>query len=86
MAASKTLTPQERTLRARIAALTLHAGGGTTTTAARAAFARRFEEQVDPGGLLTPEVRARRAEQARRAHFLRMSLASAKARRTKAAS
>jgi len=37
-------SPAERSMRARLAAYSLHAQGGTTTTtAARAAFNRRFE-------------------------------------------
>ncbi|MGF2945831.1 hypothetical protein ACQV26_11935 [Mycobacterium sp. Lab-001] len=36
---------------------------------------------VDPDGELTPEERARRAEHARKAHFKRLALKSAKARR-----
>jgi hypothetical protein len=54
-----------------------------TTASGRAAFRARFEREVDPNGRLDPEERARRAEQARRAYFARLSLAAAKARRTK---
>jgi hypothetical protein len=52
-----------------------------TTQAARAAFARRFEREVDPDGVLPEPERARRAEAAKRAHFQRMALRSAHARR-----
>lgn len=55
------------------------------TSAARQTFLRKFEQQVDPDGVLPPEERARRAEAARRAHFARLALLSAKARRQKAA-
>jgi hypothetical protein len=70
------LTPQQRTLRARLGAHALHAqrDGAETTAAARAAFLSRFEREVDPDGLLAPEERARRAAHARKAHFTRMVL------------
>jgi hypothetical protein len=38
---------------------------------------------VDPEGLLDPRERARRAEHARKAYFLRLALASAHARGTR---
>jgi len=41
----------------------------------------RFEREVDPDGVLPPEERRRRAEHARKAYFLRLALASSKARR-----
>lgn len=69
------LTPSERVLRARLAA---HEKWAQT---ARQAFLDRFERQVDPDGILDPAERARRAESAKRAHFLRLSLKSARARR-----
>jgi len=51
------------------------------TKPARDAFAARFEAEVDPGGVLNPEDRRKRAANAKSAHFQRMALASAKARR-----
>lgn len=80
------LTPQERSLRARLAAHTLHSRVDPTqhTEPARKAFLARFEREVDPEGKLPPEERARRAEHAKRAHFQRMALKSAQARRRKA--
>jgi hypothetical protein len=54
------------------------------TAPARRAFMERFEREVDPDGVLTPEDRARRAEHARKAYFQRLALASVKARRGKA--
>jgi hypothetical protein len=77
------LSPAERSLRARLAAHAMHARHDAleTTTAARAAFLARFEAEVDPDGLLSPEERRRRAEHARSAYFTRLALASAKARR-----
>jgi hypothetical protein len=41
----------------------------------------RFERQVDPDGVLSPEERARRAGHARKAYFTRLALRSAQARR-----
>jgi hypothetical protein len=51
------------------------------TAAARAAFLSRFELLADPSGELDPAERARRAGHLRKAHFRRLALASAKARR-----
>jgi hypothetical protein len=71
-------------LRGRLAAHALHArvADPTAHTApARKAFLDRFEREVDPDGILPPADRARRAGHARSAYFLRLSLASAKARR-----
>ncbi|WP_232110599.1 hypothetical protein [Nocardia wallacei] len=44
-------------------------------------MASKFEHEVDPHGALSPEERARRAEHARKAHFARLALKSAQARR-----
>jgi hypothetical protein len=43
----------------------------------------RFEQQVDPDGVMTPEARAKAAEAAKRAHYKRMAFNSAKARRAR---
>ncbi|EYR62998.1 hypothetical protein N866_03795 [Actinotalea ferrariae CF5-4] len=51
------------------------------TAPARAALMAKFERQVDPDGTLPPDERARRAEHARKAHFARLALKSARARR-----
>jgi hypothetical protein len=78
------LSPNERVLRARIAAHAQHAQGRTNTLPATdASPARReyFDRLVDPEGVLPDAERARRAEHARSAHFNRLALASAKARR-----
>lgn len=77
------LSPVERALRARIAAYTLHATHDPkeTTAKARETFLDSFERQVDPDGALPPEERQRRAMYARKAHFSRLALLSAKARR-----
>ena len=76
-------SPARRALRARMAAHHLHAGisdAAAHTAPARAAFLARFEHEVDPEGTLDPGERARRAEHARKAYFLRLALASAHSR------
>ncbi len=79
------MSPEERSLRAKLAAHSLHAHADSRdlTKAAREAFRSQFEREVDPDGTLDPAERARRAEHARKAHYYRMALASAKARRAK---
>lgn len=74
-AAHSSLTPAQRSQRARIAALSRHSrtDGTEATSAAREAFLARFERQVDPDGLLDPQERARRAELAKREHFQRLA-------------
>jgi hypothetical protein len=82
------LTPSERTLRAQLAANTGWAftedRSARTAPARRAAFAK-FEQAVDPDGVLPAEERARRAENLRRAHLQQMALRSAKVRRLRKA-
>lgn len=51
------------------------------TKAARAAFVSKFERDVDPDGILPVEERLRRADMARKAHYTRLALKSAEARR-----
>jgi hypothetical protein len=77
------MTPSERALRARMAAFALHAQRDPrdTTRAARAAFLDRFEDEVDPDRTLSETERLRRAEAAKRAHFTKLALRSAKGRR-----
>jgi hypothetical protein len=78
-------TATERTLRARLAAQTLHAKHDSRelTAPARAAFLGRFEREADPEGVLDPAERTRRAEHLRKAFFARLALKSAQARRKK---
>src|SRR3954468_22077324 len=77
------LTQQQRVRRARIAA---HASWANTadrqgrTAPATASFLARFEKQVDPLGVLDPEVRTTMALHARRAYMLQLAERSAKAR------
>ena len=77
------LTPQERSLRARIGAHALHAAYDPTeiTSKARETFLSKFEHQVDPEGILSQEERTRRATHARKAYFARLALISARTRR-----
>lgn len=81
------LTPEQRVLRARLAAHVMHARNDSreVTASARAAFLAGFEQEVDPEGQLPVEERMRRAAQARRAHFARLALASSRARATREA-
>ena len=77
------LTPEQRALRARVAAHTRWSQTEDPTAAtapARRAFLDRFERQVDPDGRLDPQERTRRAEHARKAHMARLALRSARAR------
>ena len=74
------MTPQERKLVGRIAALKMHAAGRTNTAPAREAFLSRWGREVDPEGLLSPEERERRASFARRAYFAELALQSARTR------
>lgn len=53
------------------------------TQPARDGLTKRFEDQVDPERRLSPDERAQRVESARRAHFQRLALKSAQARRAK---
>lgn len=77
------LSPSERSMRARLAAHTMHSKHDSreVTSAARAAFLARFEAEVDPEGTLPPAERERRAQQARKAYFTRLAFKSARARR-----
>jgi len=72
-------------LRGRIGAYSLHSRRDPreTTAPARAAFLSRFEREVDPDGVLPEAERLRRAESARKAHFARLALKSARARASK---
>lgn len=74
------LTPEQRSLRARMGGLAVHAQGKTNTAPARAKFAERFEREVDPDGILPPDERARRAESARKAYFAELAYRSSVAR------
>lgn len=82
------ITESERVLRAQIAAHTSWAittDRSARTRNARAKFDERFEREVDPNGVLPPDERAKRAENARKAYFAALALKSAKARRLRSA-
>jgi hypothetical protein len=77
------LTPEQRVMRARIAAHKLHEqvqDPSAHTAPARAKFLERFALQVDPDGVLSESERAKRAEHAKRAYMLGLALKSSKAR------
>ena len=61
----------------------MHAQGKTNTGAATAARRARFERQVDPDGVLSPEERAKRAHHAMKAHMAGLALRSSRARARK---
>jgi len=78
------MTPSERRLRASAAGHGKWAKEPDRTAATapgRAAFLRRFEDQVDPDRTLDPAERARRAQSALRSHMMALALRSAVARR-----
>ncbi len=70
-------------LRGRIGAHVAHSRHDSRemTANARATFRASFEAAVDPEGILSPEERARRADQLRKAHFAKLAYLSAEARR-----
>ena len=91
MAASKNLSPAERSARARLAA---HASWAKTADrTARTAAAKKASpasvdywlKQVDPDGAMDPEARRLAAESAYKAHMAKMSFEGLKARRAKKA-
>lgn len=76
------LTPAQRSLRSRLAALELHSrtDGTAHTAPARSAFIKRFETQVDPDHRLPAPERERRAQLALRGHMTRLAFKSAQSR------
>ena len=87
MADPNPLTPEQRSLRARLAAYSMHAHNDSkeTTRSARAAFDERFYREVDPDNALPIEERERRANYARRAYFTKLSFESSRLRRQRRA-
>ena len=77
------LSPEQRRLRAQIAANTRWSKEDPKEgiKPARAAYERRFESEVDPDGALPEGERRRRAAAAMRAHMQRLALASSRARK-----
>lgn len=85
----ESMSPEERSMRGRIAASSRWARASAEDRAAagrtaRRGFDARFEREVDPDGTLSVEERFRRAEHAKKAYMLRLALASSKARRKRA--
>lgn len=81
-----TLSPEQRTLRARVAAFAKHAkhDPADDCAKARAALWGRYERRVDPTGDLPEEERHRRARSAMRADLARRALMATKAREQQA--
>ena len=80
------MSSSERRMAAQAAAHTSWAhtpDRNARTAKARAALMAKFELEVDPTGVLPPQERAKRAESARKAYFLRLALTSARARRAR---
>lgn len=77
------LSAEERSMRASLAANARWSKHDRSegTRRARQAFESRFIDEVDPDRVLPEAERLKRAESARKAHFKRMALASAKSRR-----
>jgi hypothetical protein len=83
------VTPEQRTARARIAALSVHSRGRTNTRPATVAAEARFlreviEEAAAAGESLSDADIARRAKAKRSLLFAKLSYASAKARTARA--
>jgi hypothetical protein len=80
---SSNLTPEQRSLRARLAA---HDSWARTvdrkarTAKARKARLHRIVAEVDPDGTLSPEVRAQMVQSRLRADMARLAFLSSKAR------
>jgi len=82
MSVFEQITPEQRSLRARIAAYAKWARTADragATAPARRAFLSRFEAEVDPEGKLPPDVRARLAASARKAYFAALAYHRVKA-------
>jgi len=80
------LTPEQRSIRGRLAAQVRWSEqdpvrGTAPARAASPSSLAWFEAKVDPDSTLPPAERLRRAESARRAYFTRLALQSSKARR-----
>jgi hypothetical protein len=77
------VTSEERRLRAQLGAHEQWArepDRTARTAKARRAFLAKLEAEVDPHGVLPPELRAKMVQNRRQAHMARMSLAASRAR------
>ncbi len=89
MPASTPLTPEQRILRARLAAHARwaqpvdRAAALANATAASPARLSYWEAKVDPDGALDPTIRAQAAESARKAHFARLAFESSRVRQAR---
>lgn len=83
---SRKFSPEELSLRGRLAAHVLHSkyDGKQLTDKARRTFRESFQKKVGPEGKLPEAERQRRAEHAYQAHMAQVALASVRARRKKA--
>lgn len=75
--ASRRMTPEQRRLKAQMAAnarWSRPTARDEQAEAARAALWRRFEQQVDPDGVLSDEKRRQLAMNAAKAHSAKMNL------------
>jgi hypothetical protein len=81
------LSPAERSMRGRMGAYALHAryDPRQTTAPARAAFLRRFLDEVDPDRVLPESERLRRAAAARKAYFTRLAFLASRRRQQRKA-
>jgi hypothetical protein len=89
LAASISLSPEQHSLRASLAAHEMHARHDSheITANARASFLKRFLAEVDAATPGLPKAeRQRRANHLLKAHMKRLALASSKARARKTAS
>jgi hypothetical protein len=80
MAASKTLTPEQRTQRARLAALTRWAEPGQRPASKQHLFTRFVREAHEADPSITDAEAAKRAELALKAHMVKLAFNSSKAR------
>jgi hypothetical protein len=89
LAASRTLTDEQRTLRARLAAHESWANTEDRTARAEAghraspASVEYWEQRVDPDGTLTPEARRAAAKSKRDAYMTRLAFNASRARARK---
>lgn len=79
------LSAEQRRLRAKAAAYSMHAAGKTNTRPAFAARMAKLEAEVDPDGRLSPDERNRRAHQLLKARMAALSLKASKAKARKRA-
>lgn len=83
---SKSLTPEQRTLRAKLAAHASHKNhsGSDRVKAANDARFQKYVDQVDPHRKLPEAERLRRAKQAEKEEMTRLAFLSSKARSQRA--